>query len=241
MNDLSKQVRFLKIYIALLTIIVLGLGTIVALMVRSQRFRQITAEQVTAERINIVEPDGRLRMVISDQKNQHPGMVDGKTLAARERPAGMIFFNDSGDEDGGIVYDGNSKGASMTYSIDQYKNDQIMQLQYSQDSGRKIASRSYGLKLWDRPDDFTLAQLIGYADSLQKLKDSNAVKAGFDTLRANGKMGYERFFAGKEQGGEVGLFLRDSKGIPRLKIYIDTNDQPVIEKLDKSGKVLAVF
>jgi hypothetical protein len=236
MNDLSKQVRFLKVYIALLSVIVIGLGIIVALVVRGQRFKEITAE-----RINIVEPDGRLRMVISDQKNQHPGMVDGKTLPDRERPAGMIFFNDSGDEDGGIVYDGDSKGASMIYSFDQYKNDQIMQLQYSQDNDRKIAFRSYGLKLWDRPDSFTLAQMIGYADSLQKLKDSNALKAGIDTLRASGKLGYERFFAGKDQGGEVGLFLRDSKGVPRLKLYIDTNDQPVIEKLDKSGRVLQVF
>ena len=50
MNDLSKQVRLLKVYIALLGIIVLGLGIIVALLVRSQRFKQLTAGQSSQDR-----------------------------------------------------------------------------------------------------------------------------------------------------------------------------------------------
>lgn len=69
-------------------------------------------------------------MVISNKKNQHPGIINNQALPERDRPAGMIFFNDDGDECGGLVYDGDRNSASMTYSFDQYKNDQIMQLQY---------------------------------------------------------------------------------------------------------------
>src|SRR6202012_5623754 len=159
----------------------------------------------------------------------------------RERPAGMIFFNNDGDEDGGFVYEGNKNGAGMVYSFDQYKNDQVMQLQYNQSNDRrgKTIGRSYGLKLWDRSDDFTLQRVIDYVDSLKKLKDTNAYKSGINKLKAEGKLGQQRFFAGKNENGEVGLFLSDSRGIPRLKIYIDKNDQPVIQTLDQKGDVVS--
>lgn len=236
MQDLSKQVRFLKLYAIFLTIVVITLAVIVVFTLCNNHFKEITAE-----RINIVEPDGMLRMVISDQKNQHPGKMNGKVMFNRERPAGMIFFNNEGDEDGGFVYDGNKNGASMTYSFDQYKNDQVMQLQYNQDNDGKgkMVTRSYGLKLWDRPDDFTLSNLIGYVDSLKKLNDTNAYNAGIAKLKAEGRLGQQRFLAGKNENGEVGLFLRDSKGTPRLKIFIDKNDQPVIQTLDQKGKVIS--
>jgi hypothetical protein len=229
MEDLLKQIKFLKIYAGCLTIGILILASVVIFFVHDNRFKEITAE-----RVNIVGPDGSLRMVISNQKNQSPGMLGGKVMAKRERPAGIIFFNDEGDEDGGIVYEGNKKGAAMIYSFDQYKNDQVMQLQYSQDNDGKGK-----LKLWDRPDDFTLAQLIAYSDSLKKLNDPKTYEEGIQKLKNTGKLGQERLFAGKDQNGEVGLFLRDSKGIPRLKICIDKNDQPVIQMLNDKGEVIA--
>lgn len=235
MTDLSKQVRFLKLYAIGLTIAIVILTVMLVLSMRNNHFKEITAE-----RINIVEPDGLLRMVISDQKNQHPGIVNGKVSASRERPAGMIFFNNDGDEDGGFVYEGNKNGAGMAYSFDQYKNDQVMQLQYNQDNDGKgkMVARSYGLRLWDRPDDFNLAQVIDYIDSLKKLNDTSAYNAGVNKLRAAGKLGQQRFFAGKNKNGEVGLFLSDSKGISRLKIFVDKNDQPIIQTLDQNGKII---
>jgi hypothetical protein len=236
MTDLLKQVRVLKLYAIFLTIAIIILAVTLVFSMCNNHFKEITAE-----RINIVEPNGLLRMVISDQKNQHPGIVNGKVSASRERPAGMIFFNNDGDEDGGLVYKGNKNGADMTYSFDQYKNDQVMQLQYSQDNDGKgkMVARSYGLKLWDRADDFTLSQIIDYIDSLKKLNDTNAYNLGISKLKAEGKLGQQRFFAGKDENGDVGLFLSDSKGIPRLKIYIDKNDQPVIQTLNEKGQVTA--
>jgi hypothetical protein len=65
-----------------------------------------------------------------------------------------------------------------------------------------------------------------------------AFRSGIEQLKAAGKLGQQRFFAGKNQSGEVGLFLNDSKGIPRLKIFIDKNDQPVIQTLDQNGQVI---
>ncbi|MES2109912.1 MAG: hypothetical protein V4577_14230 [Bacteroidota bacterium] len=230
MENLIKQVKLLKIYAAILTLVVLAL-VIYVFTLNGGHYKELTAE-----RINIVEKTGRLRMVISNKELQHPGKMDDKDLPKRERPAGMIFFNDDGDEDGGLVYDGDKNSASMTYSFDQYKNDQIMQLQYEQDKNSSTPVKSYGLKMWDR-DNFTLTKQLAFYDSLQKLKDTGAINAGLKKYKAAGHT-RQRFFAGKNDKGEVGLFLNDANGKPRLNIYINKQNQPVIETLDENGKVV---
>ncbi|HEY8928084.1 MAG TPA: hypothetical protein VIM55_02775 [Mucilaginibacter sp.] len=229
MESLAKQIRILKIYAFVLTLAVLALAVYVVTLNRG------TYKELTAERLNIVEKDGTLRMVISNKARQHPGRMDNKDLPTRERPAGMIFFNDNGDEDGGIVYDGDKNAASMTYSIDQWKNDQIMQLQYAQEKNGKGLMRSYGLKLWERDDQFTLTKQIAFYDSLKKLNDTAKLNAGLKKLRDAGR---QRLFVGKNTKGEVGLFLSDSTGKPRLNIYINKQNQPVIEKLNDKGEVV---
>ena len=55
-------------------------------------------DEITVERINIVEPDGKLKMVISNQARQHHGIVNGKIIKRdNPRPPGMIFFNQTFD------------------------------------------------------------------------------------------------------------------------------------------------
>src|ERR1700733_2745928 len=127
-QNISRQIKILQIYAGFLTVLVAVLVLFdITTINKKPHFKEINAE-----RINIVEGNGLTRMVISNHELQHPGSVNGKIVAHRDRPAGMIFFNDDGDECGGLVFDGNKHSASMTYSIDQYNNDQIMQLQYSQ-------------------------------------------------------------------------------------------------------------
>ena len=262
---MEKQIRSLKIYVALLTIAVLALLAFNIIQLnRSGNFKEINTE-----RINIVESNGTLRLAISNRQRQDPGSYGGKKIANRDRPAGLIFFNDDGDECGGLVYDGDKHSAGMVYSVDQYRNDQIMQLQYSQESpDANTAStsingtttkdtnttpnnaagtppqntsptnnlhRSYGLKLWDRDDRFPTTRLMTYIDSLNSLHNKDAYKAGIEKIRAEGWLGRERLFVGKDHNGEYGLFLRDTAGRPRLKIYIDNNGNPVIQALDENG------
>src|SRR5690349_20445636 len=66
-----------------------------------------TFDEITVGRINVVEPDGRLKLVIANSARQAQSVVDGVVLAPnRTRPAGMIFFNDEGDEVGGLIFSG---------------------------------------------------------------------------------------------------------------------------------------
>jgi hypothetical protein len=233
MENLEKQVKALRFYAIMLTLVLF------AFIAYTLTLNNGHYKEITAERINIVEKTGKLRMVISNRERQHPGRMDDKDLPARDRPAGMIFFNDDGDEDGGLVYDGDKKGASMTYSFDQYKNDQVMQLKYEQEVVNGSMVRSSGLNMWDRDDDFTLTKQMAIYDSLKKLNDTAAFNNGIKQLKAL-RHTRQRFFAGKNDKGEVGLFLNDNNGKPRLNIYINKQNQPVIETLDENGKVRGV-
>jgi len=235
MENLQKQVKALKIYAGVLTVVVL----ILMIMALRQTNNAEHFKHIIAERLDIVDSSGQVRMAISNHERQHPGTIGGKELPKRDRPAGMIFFNDDGDECGGLVYDGDKKSASMTYSIDQYQNDQIMQIQYSQDKDAGSLQRSYGLKLWDKYDSFPTVKVVAYADSLKKLNDTAKYNAGIKKLQQPGVITAERLFVGKNSKGEVGLFLRDDKGRPRIRIYINQQNQPIMETLDDKGEVVA--
>ncbi len=232
-KDIKRKFNFLKVYSGLLTVVVI-VGFLTA-------FKQINSnphfKEIDVERINIVEKDGKLKMVISNDESQHPGIVDGKVLPPRKRHPGIIFFNDDGDECGGLGFGGDKNGAGMVYSVDQYQNDQIMQLQYSQqpDSDQKLI-RSYGVKMWDRPDNFTLGRFLKVNDSLKKLNNKKMYYAELEKMETKGLLGKERLFLGKTTNNDFGLFLRDDKGQPRIKIYIDRHNRAVLEALDDHGK-----
>lgn len=231
MTDTTKSLRMLQLWVGVLTLLVVALLLALGYLLRQQQ-----RHELTAERINIVEPDGQLKLVLSGSQRQHPGLVGGQPLPARARGAGLTIFNEAGDECGGLLYNGNEREASMVYSIDQFRNDQLMQLQYSQHAGPGRVLRSYGLRLWDRNDSFPLARELAYLDSLGALRDTAAYRRGLAQLVASNRLGAERLFLGKATSGETGLFLRDSHGRVRLKIYIDAHDQPVMQVLDAAGQ-----
>jgi hypothetical protein len=91
-------------------------------------------EQITVQRINIVEPDGTLRLVISNHAELPGIMVHGKEQAFARPQAGMIFYNDEGSENGGLIFGGhqNAKGevedSGGSLSFDKYGANQVVQL-----------------------------------------------------------------------------------------------------------------
>jgi hypothetical protein len=230
-NKLLKQVRFLRYYTLTITVVFAGL----LIMAFNRDSTHEKFKEIDVERINIVEKSGKLKLVISNAERQHPGIIDGKTLPKRERPAGMIFFNETGDECGGLVYDGTKKSAGLVLSVDQYSNDQIMQLQYSEQQDGAQKSRSYGLKLWDRPDGYTAGQLMSAVDSVKRFKDEARMQQFINSLNEQGLLGKERLFVGKTLKEDVGLFIRDHKGRPRIKIFVDKDGKGNIQFLDTLG------
>ena len=121
-NQLHRDVRFLKMYSACSTLLFIVLSTAAFRQAPSQRTR---FEELDVERINIVESDGRVRLVLSNSQRQAAAVIDGRVLLPdRERPAGLLFFNEEGDEVGGLVFTGRLRDgtaqASGSLTFDQW-------------------------------------------------------------------------------------------------------------------------
>lgn len=138
--------RILVIYSAVVSTIFAVLLLTGALPQKAQSF-----DEIRVHRIDVVEPDGTLRMVISN-RNRLPGViVKGKESPPVDRPqAGMIFYNDEGSENGGLIFGGrmNEKGEVVdsggSLSFDKYGENQIVQLAGVDDKNDKFAGLAVG-------------------------------------------------------------------------------------------------
>src|SRR5207244_5381714 len=109
--DIRRELRLLKGYAVVATIL---LGTLsVAAFRQASRKEKFT--EIDVERINVVEPDGKLRMVISNRPRSIGPIYKGKPFGypGGGRP-GIIFFNDEGTENGGLTFTG-KRNADGTY------------------------------------------------------------------------------------------------------------------------------
>jgi hypothetical protein len=198
--------------------------------------RSVSFDEINVHRINVVEPDGTLRMTISNRA-QFPGLiVKGKELphASRNDVAGMIFFNDEGTENGGLVFGGKSVNGHVSsgghLSFDQYEQDQVVTLEQTEDDGHRVA----GLTIDDRPD--APMDFAGLS-ALEQEPDGPAKTAKLEKLEQSGAFGATRLFAGKDSSGGSLVNLKDAKGNTRLRLSVTAKGEAAISFLDANGKV----
>ncbi|WP_218972243.1 hypothetical protein [Labilibaculum filiforme] len=230
-DKITKQINFLKIYSGFLTLALLGVIFYVINQSTESKLKELTVE-----RINIVESNGDLKLVISNSSRQHQGIINGKPLPKRERQAGLIFFNSVGDECGGLIYDGNDKGAGLVLSVDKYRDDQVMQLRYIENTENN--ARTYGMQFWDYPKEDSYQQRNNAFEALQKIEDEAEKRDAYLKMKQDSLLAEDRMFVGKKMNNDIGLFINDNKGRPRIRIYIDTDNNPKIELLNEEGNVL---
>src|SRR5919201_6407696 len=84
-------------------------------------------DEINVHRINVREPDGTLRMVISNRERLPGVIVRGKENPSKDRPqAGMLFYNDEGTENGGLIFGGHRDAngevvdSGVSLSFDRY-------------------------------------------------------------------------------------------------------------------------
>src|SRR5687767_4893474 len=206
---LEKEVRLLKVY-AVVTTLLLGVLVFSAFQQANQKTR---FTEIDVERINIIEKDGSLKMVISNGERQHPGIIDGKMLS-RKRPPGMLFFNEKGDECGGLSFDGDQKdgkaSAGGLLAFDRFRQDQTVGIQYGEGNGQYHA----GLRVWDRPDT-SLGLVIDKLAAIEKMSEGPAKTAAMRELRETAG-GAERVMVGRDREQAAVVRLADAKGRPRI-------------------------
>lgn len=230
-TKLEREVRFLKIYAVIATL----LGALFVFAAFAQQSRKQKFEEIDVERINIVEKDGSLRMVISNKERQHPGVLDGKIIPRRgSRSPGMLFFNEIGDECGGLYFDGNQKdGQSLGLSFDKFRQDQTIQVQYREGTDRKYFA---GLVVWDRNDVPVWEQMEKFRE-IDKVPNSPEKQAAMKAFKETGAFGFERVSVGKGEDQAATIVLSDPKGRARIKISVDAAGTPRLDFLDEAGKV----
>ena len=239
-EHLERDVRFLKRYAVIST---LAFGILVLAAFRQQNPEKMKFTEIDAERINIVEPNGMYRMVISNRPRSIGPIYKGKPFgyAGGGRP-GIIIFNDEGTENGGFTFTGSKDAngrvrAGTHMSFDQFNQDQILVLNYNEDQ----RGRSTGISVLDRAS-VDIYDMVKERDSIQKVHaaDTAALRAALARWAAprNGEpLAAQRMFVGRDRARSALVSLSDPQGKVRLRLAVDSLGAARIEFLDADGKV----
>lgn len=198
-----------------------------------------TFKEIQAERLSIIGPDKNLYISISNPEKQALATTHGVAHnpdSKRDLP-GIIFFNRVGDEVGGIYYDGTDEENFAGITFDQQKNDQIMAImkdEYLEDGEWK---RWYGMFFRERSDSIRVEKL--HQDFLDITKSMSQQERQIEYVKfktyLDSEINVYRMFLGREENKNTGLFIYDSKGKERIKIYVDESDNTHFEIFDKNG------
>ena len=223
--------------------LILLIGIIVYLLISNTSKQEYKENEIipeiTTERLNIVGKDGNKFVVLSNPEKQALATVNGKPVNPQESErniAGLLFFNEDGDEIGGLVYGIDSTNSYQLLTFDQQKNDQIMALrkdEYLEDGEWK---KQYGLLLQERSEKQSNV-IISELYNIRKIKDSILREKEYDKFYNNPEnLAPQRLFIGRTYSENVGLFLMDENNNPRLQIYLDEKGEPHIESFDENGE-----
>lgn len=238
-HRIRRELRVLKAYAAVMTVL-FGALTVAA-------FRQAQEKQrfgeIEVERINVIEPDGTLRMVISNRERSTGPIYKGEPFGYEggTRP-GIIFFNDEGTENGGLTFQGrqNPDGtftAGHHLSFDQFNQDQIVVLNYTDENGE----RRMGLTISDRAD-VDIFDLVADRDSIMQMPEGPAREEALREWAAprDGVPLYaRRVYVGRDQSKAAVVDLADPQGNTRIRMRVDSLGTPSLEFLDAEGNVTA--
>ena len=201
MND-KDHTRLLVFYAAAVTVF-LVLVTATRAAQKAETF-----DEITVHRINVTEPDGRLRMVISNHARLPGVMTQGKEGTPNRPFAGMIFYNDEQTENGGLVFAGRKDA-----------NGRIV------DSGGALSFDKYGV-------GGQMVQLAGVSDSENRfaglrIKDNSI-----------GGPNNNRIWVGNSDDGAATVALMDMQGRKRIVIEVKSDGASSLTFLDENGKVM---
>jgi hypothetical protein len=233
----QRELRFLRAYVVLTT----TLAGVLAVSAFTQAQQKAKFTEIDVERINVLEPDGKYRMVISNRARSIGPIFRGKPFGypGGTRP-GIIFFNDEGTENGGLTFSGKREPngtfrSTGHLSFDQYEQDQVVYLQYIDNNGQ----RRMGLTVADRAD-VSIYDWVAQRDSINKMPDGPAKAEAMQKLTGprNGQPLFaQRAFIGRDLAKNAVLNLSDTMGKTRLRLVVDSVGVASIEFLDENGGV----
>jgi len=228
---------FLTMYSGALTV---AFATI--LLLGARKPANASFDQITVHRINIVEPDGTTRMVLSNRTEFPGAYYMGKEYPRTDRDAtGMLFNNDEGTENGGLIFGGKKEKDGVTHSwghlsFDEYNRDQTLAMESSSDG----SSRNTYYAVNDDDTTWSITPQVSAEWQRAKALPSGPERAAaISALRTKYPgSNTNRAYLGRSRDKSVSLRLKDPQGHERLVARVAANGEPVLEFLDENGKVL---
>jgi len=247
--------RFLAVYSGALTVV---FAATVALGIRSgvsivhpvhadEGGKHATFDEITVQRINVVEPDGTPRLVIADKEKFPGSFFKGRegSRADRSGVAGMLFMNDEGTENGGLIFggyegkDGVPRGFGHL-SFDEYEQDQSMSL----DTGQDGEERHAGIRISDNGTARITPEVLAAFGKVKAMPRNTpeqaavAKKAMAELIAKYPIQEHPRAYLGRDPDKASSLRLADAAGHDRIILKVEKDGSPEMEFLDASGKVM---
>lgn len=219
---MEKELRAWRIYGAISTLAFVVL-VVSAFALRRQR---TSFDTIDVQRINVVEPNGTLRMVISNKARFPGAIIKGRRYPFSRHTAGILFYNDEGTENGGLIFGGHehADGTVSSYghlSFDRYEQDQA----FSLDAIQSRTGSTTGIAFIDRPK-WPITDLL------------RLPRNDWRHFLATHPRSAPRLTMQRAVDGSVALAVRDRQGHTRILIKVGSHGSPVIQLLDANGKVI---
>jgi hypothetical protein len=234
--SIRKEIRLLRTYALVSTV----LAGVFLLGAAGEAAKIVTLDTLTVHRINVVDREGKLAMVISSHDDFPPPIIGGKVLKRSSGAVnGIIFYNERGDEQGGLTWTGivhpdGTFESGNTVSFDSVKTDQLVQLDDGNDNGKLYAY----LIGWNRPayDSPEFQSAIQQIQNAKTIDEKRAILAQHPNLASP-----TRFFIGYDPENTSQVLLNDGKGHPRIKMYVTAAGEAKLQFLDENGNVVEEF
>lgn len=180
-------------------------------------------------------------MVISNRE-QFPGEPwkgEENPRPDRRTMAGMLFINDEGTENGGLIQKGSlgadgQVNAGLSLTFDRFRQDQVLQLLHSEQGGR--VSTAFSIN--DEADPLKLdnEQRNAKLQSLAALPAAER-RAEMAKLREQGLLSTNRVRIGTTNDRASAMALSDAQGRPRLMLLVSADGKPSIMMFNDKGEV----
>jgi len=197
-------------------------------------------DEIEVKKITVVGEDNLPRIVLSNENRQHSGRSNGKETEKRERPAGIIFFNNQGDECGGLVQQAKIKDgkiiSGMSFTMDNYNDDQVVQILNDEyyAGGKTFIER--GININQYPVGSNMEERNKKIKEINKITDEKERNLKLNELWKN-EGPVNRLFLGRTKGNSSGLFLAGPDGQPKMMIYVDEKGNPKIQTFNNKGEM----
>jgi hypothetical protein len=234
---------FLIVYSGVLTAIV----SVVALTGSSSAAGNARFDTITVQRINVVEPDGTLRMVLTNNKKIPAIIVEGHeysdfTNRRGSTEAGIYFYDAKATESGGLTFGGPHPTSGIKrwghLSFDRFNQDQMFSLD-ARDDGTNFRTV---LQTIDQPN-WNIAEYLQLLEQIKDLSPAEQEAARNAFFQTHPQGAGPRTVISSENYPDAPTFsrnvllFRDPSQQDRTRLGIDSQSVGALEFLDSAGTV----